>query len=186
MQPERQLVSVKMSHDADAVKIKFLEIITKEGEGEQESQTVSNIFVVESPNKPHKDFVESMKKLRKFGLSALEIVLADDDGPGKEQIRTWSCTGLKFSGDVLTKQSRIVLTLSHYVKRTKKISEIKTGQITMYPQSDDVTKFADVDKMTTIIEDVIEECWLYLNGKYAEEEGYNQLALFPVRESEHA
>ncbi len=178
MTPERQLVSVRMSTDADEVKIKFREIVTKElEEGQEENQVVSNDFTVTSKNKPHKDFVDSMKKLRKHGLEALEIELADGDGPGKEQIRLWSVLALKFSGDVVTKQSRVVMTLGKYVKRTKKVSEIKTPQITMYPQSDDTNQLANVDKMTTIIEDVIEECWSYLDGKYAEEDE-GQLPLF--------
>lgn len=178
MTPERQLVSVRISNDADEVKIKFREIITKElEEGQEENQVVTNDFTVTSKNKPHKDFIDSLKKLRKFGLAALEINLADDDGPGKEQIRLWSVLALKFSGDVIAQQSRVVMTLGKYVKRTKKVSEIKTGQITMYPQNDDVTKMADVDKMTAIVEDVIEECWSYLDGKYADEDE-GQLPLF--------
>ena len=177
MTPERQLISVTMGHDADHVKIKFREITVHEAEGEGEGDKTSyNIFVVESDTIPHKDFIESMKKLRKFALAANEIEV------DSKSIGTWSISKLKISGDHTMKQSRIVLTLSHYVKRTKKVVEMPTGQITMYPETDDASKFPDVDKMTPIVEDVIEECWCYIEGTKVGEESEGQLPLFPKRD----
>jgi predicted metalloprotease len=48
----------------------------------------------------------------------------------------------------------------------------------MYGES----KYHDIEKMTTIIEDIIEETWSYLEGKNGEDEYKNgQLVLFAPR-----
>ena len=69
------------------------------------------------------------------------------------------------------------MTLAKTVKRTGKVCKMKTTQITMYPDPDDVNAYKDADKLTMKIEEVIMEAWEYLNGKY-DESDFSQLPLF--------
>lgn len=168
---EKQLRQVVLSPDGD-VKVKFAEVVTgpaNELETDMGESTVrSNIFTVESSNRPHKDLVDSMKKLRKFALEICEM-----DIPAAKQLSNFTVSAIKISGDLTMKQSRVVLTLSKLIERTGKVVKIVGPQTTMYGESE----YDKAEQMTPIIEDVVEEVWSYLNGKYAEEVE-NQLPLF--------
>lgn len=166
---EKQLRSVSISPDGD-VKIKFAEVVTGEAaEGTDESTVKQNIFTVQSGNKPHKDFTDSMKKLRKFALEVCEMPIPENS----KHLGQYTVSGIKISGDLTMKQSRVVLTIAKTIERTGKVVKIVTPQVTMYGESE----YPNADKMTEIIEDAIEEAWSYLNGKYADESN-GQLPLF--------
>jgi hypothetical protein len=73
----------------------------------------------------------------------------------------------------------VQLILAKDVKRTGKRMEFNNApQITMYPEPDATSDkmYHDIAKMTPIVEDLIEECWSFLNGKYEDES--IQLKLF--------
>lgn len=175
--PERQLRKVKISNDFDSVEVAFVlinpneQVPTEEEEDEESDGSVKpNEYKTKSHNRPHKDLTDSMKKLRKHALEICEITI------DSKEISSWNVAAMDISGDYLMKQSRVILTLSHFVKSTGKVISFKTPQITMYPEKSDAVKYHGADKMTTIIEDVIEEVWSYLAGKY-EQKG--QLPIFP-------
>lgn len=177
MEKERQLLSLKVDEDLNHVAIKFVEVNAQESEGDEENEIRKNYFTAESDNRPHKDLVNALKKLRKHGLSILGIDLLDE----AKGLPQWTVSGISIKGDLLLKQSRVVLTLAKKVDLTGKVAHIKTGQCTMYPKDGDAVKYADADKMTKIIEEVIKECWSYLfDGKF-EEQTNPQLALFPEK-----
>lgn len=179
MTSERQLKSLTIKPDFSRIKITFAEVTTHEPvEGDDENVVTSNEFSVSSANRPHKDLLDSMKKLRRYGLEILEIELADE----AKSIKNWNVGSIKISGDLLLKQSRVELTLDKKIELTGKVAKIKTSQVTMYPQVDDAVKYHNADKMTAIIEDIVEEVWSFLNGKYDSDTDPNQLALFPDRE----
>lgn len=172
MTEEKQFRSLRISPDLDEVKITFEKITTKEIiEGEDEDQIKGHKYSITGRIGPHKDLTDLMKKLRKFALAVNEIEVDSKDLP------KWTVQALSISGDYLLKKSRVVMTLAKEVKRTGKTAVMKTSQITMYPQMDEENRFEDAEKMSEIIEAVIEETWLYLNGKSADDD--NQLALFP-------
>lgn len=170
-----QLLTLKVAEDLNSIEIRFAEVNTHESDGDEDNDISTNYFTCESTNRPHKDLVDSMKKLRKHGLAILGIELADE----AKQLREWTVSGIKIDGDLLKKQSRVVLTLAKKVELTGKIARIKTGQVTMYPKQDDAVKYHDADKMTAIIEDIVEECWSYIFDGKCEAETNPQLALFP-------
>jgi len=177
---DRQLVHLKLAPDLSSVKIKFNDIVTLPGAEQDEEEGESSIrkipYTVDGPFRPHKDLVNSMKKLRKHALDILGIKLEDES----KQIGEWSVIEIKIQGDVLTKQSRVTMKLAKLVELTKAVCPIKVPQVTMYPAADDQVKYHAADKMTVIIEDIIEEVWSYLNGKYDETiEPNQQFALFP-------
>lgn len=179
MERERQLLNLKIAEDLNHVEIKFAEVNARESDSEEEDDIKQNTFTAESTNRPHKDFVDAMKKLRKHGLAILGIELADE----AKQLKNWTVSGIKISGDMLLKQSRVILTLSKKVDLTGKIARIKTGQVTLYPKVDDAVKYHDADKLANLVEDVVKEAWAYLfSGKY-ESETNPQLALFPEKHS---
>jgi hypothetical protein len=178
MEKERQLLSLKISSDLDDVEIMFTETsifeIPDGAEPDAENDIRQNTFKVNSNNRPHKDLTNSMLKLRKHCLDILGIELSDES----KAIKHWIVPEIKIDGDVFKKQSRVSMVLAKHVELTGKVTGMKVPQVTMYPKSDDKVKYHAVDKMTSIVEDIIEECWMYLDGKY--EEGLDgQLALFP-------
>jgi hypothetical protein len=179
MTNERQLKSLTIKPDFSQVKVTFAEVITHEvaEDSDEENAVTTNEFSVTSANRPHKDLLDSMKKLRRFGLEILEIELADE----AKGIKNWNVGTIKIIGDLLLKQSRVELTLTKAIDLTGKVAKIKTSQVTMYPSVDDAVKYHNADKMTAVIEDIVEEVWSFLNGKY-DSEIDGQLPLFPDRQ----
>lgn len=183
MTVERQLVSVAIDSELK-VKMKFIETrILPLKDNDEENRVKVNKFSVESEERPHKDFVNSMKKLRKHALDLIEIDLNPETS--SKDLPTYTVSALKIAGNYLLKKSRVTLTLAKYVKRSKKVCETDLPQVTMYPEKEEAQMYPEAEKMTAIIEDIIEECWSYLEGKY-EDEDPGQLALFPVRQTEEA
>lgn len=183
---EKQLRQITVSEEG-RIKLIFAEVahIASENQGEDSEEDFVDVneFTVKSMHLPHKDLLESMKKLRKFALESQEIEITT------KELTTWNVSGVKISGDVLEKKSRVVLTLSKKVKRTGKFIHFSTGQVTMYPEKEDASAYHNADKMTVIIEDLIEECWSYLDGTKTGEEkkkGVVQMPLFPDRTAEAA
>lgn len=182
MARERVLRSITLDPETEHVDVKFYELVhVAASEGENDKDSIIKIpFECNGPFKAHKDLVSSMRSLRKHGLALLGISLDDES----KQLKNWHATQVVISGDHTMKQSRAKLTLSVFTERTNKYSKVSpTGQVTMYPESDDKSKYHDVDKLTAIIEDIIEEAWSYLNGKYGDPdldvEENPQLILFP-------
>lgn len=178
-QPEKQLRKIKFSNELDMTEIMFVLLNAGASEKEEEEenddaqaeQVMPHSYTVKSPNEPHKDFVDAMKKLRKFALEVCEIEVDSKD------IACWNVSEVQIAGDYLLKQSRVVMTLSKVVKASGKVIKFKTPQVTMYPQKDDQVKYHNASKMTEAIEQVIKEAWLYLAGKYSQK---GQLALFEL------
>src|SRR6478609_9122383 len=166
MTSEKQFRSIRISPDLDEVKLTFETITTREIiEGEEENQIKGHKYSITGKISPHKDLTDLMKKLRKYALAVNEIEVDSKDLP------KWTVQAVSISGDYLLKKSRVIMTLAKEVKRTGKVAIMKTSQVTMYPQMDE-------EKMSEIIEAIIEETWLYLNGKSDYDD--NQLQLFPT------
>jgi|SRR5690242_4629698 len=141
-----------------------------EDEDEDEDATSANRYTIKSENEPHKDLWECMKDLKKHAMDVCEIGIA-----GKE-LGSWSVTGIKVAGDVVMKKSRVQLQLSKYVKRTKKTISFWSPQVTMYPdKSGTEVEYENVDKLTEVVEALIDEVFAYIAGKYQED---GQLPLF--------
>lgn len=173
MTNEKQFRSIRISPDQDEVKITFENITTKEIiEGEDENEIKGHKYSITGRISPHKDLTDLMKKLRKYALSLNEIEVDSKDMP------KWTVQAISITGDYLLKKSRCVMTLAKEIKRTGKVAIMKTSQVTMYPQMDEENRFEDAEKMSEIIEAIIEETWLYLNGKSEDDD--NQLQLFPT------
>lgn len=181
MARERLLKHLQIDPETQRPFIEFDEIVNiARSEGETDNDRDVHVpFTCDSPFQVHDDLAELMTMLRKHGLSLLGIKLDDES----KQLKNWKVTGLKVSGDHTMKQSRAVLRLSVFSDRTKKWSHIKTGQVTMYPKTDDASKYHDVDKFTPIVENIIDESWNHLAGKYGDDdidiEENPQLILFP-------
>lgn len=165
-QKQRQLRQVSISKDGE-VSVKFVEIITIKPEQEDgEDVIITNKYSVKSPQRPHKDLLDTIKKLRKFALEICEI---ETDS---KSIINWTVSQVKIAGDVSMHQSRVILTLAKSVERTGKVIEFNSPQTTMYGESE----YDNADQMAVVIEDLIEEVWSYLNG--TKTESSSQLALF--------
>lgn len=161
--------------EASGVKINFVEeVILPPRDGEEESTTKMIPHKIDGPFRPRKQMIDSMKKLRKFALELLEIEVDSRD------IAHWTVSQIKISGDILKKNSRVVMTLAKFVKATGKMSEIKCGEITMYPTVDDKVKYHKAEEVTAIIEDIVEEVWLYMEGQHDE----GDLAVFTRNEEQ--
>lgn len=171
----RQITKIKIASDFNQALISFTEQEETEfADGEEDetgSVVVPHEHSIKGRHRPHKEFIDSMKGLRKFALDANEISV------DSKEIGDWNVSTIQIAGDMFLKQSRVVMTLAKTVKRTGKVCEMKTTQITMYPEPDDVSAYKDADKLTRKIEEVIMEAWEYLNGKY-DESDFSQLPLF--------
>lgn len=169
-QPDRQIQSIKITPELDSVKIKLASVISVDGDGEEDvDNIIGNQYIITGKHRPHKDFVDAMKKLRKHGLELLEI--------NTENFTDWTVQEISISGDLIMRQSRVVLTLAKRIKRTDKVATIKTPQTTMYPEKEDEDRYPGAEAMSKLIESAIDEAIAYLNGKYEYDDG--QLPLFP-------
>ncbi len=181
---ERRLEYVSFDKD-EKVKIRLFEenhIASEEKEGSDEvgdDETDVDDHAVGSKRKPHKDFTDCFKKLRRLALAACDIGVEP-----KEITDSWNVVAIKISGNIDMQTSRVVMTLQKFVKRTGKYIKFNTPQITMYPEKDDTQRFHDVEKMTPIIEDLQEECWAYIDGIKTGEDKKKaaiQMPLFPAK-----
>lgn len=180
---EKQLRSLLITDKL--VKIAFVEADYIAGSSDNEEDDNDSVrehkHTCASPIQPHKDLTDSMKKLRKLALEALEINLAE-----AKDAYTFDVIGISIAGNVSMKKSRLKIKLGKNIKLTGKQCPIETGQITMYPDQEEKVKFPNADKISPIIEDIIEEVWEYLKGtKTGDEEG-RQFALFPERDLQTA
>lgn len=177
---DRQLRKLSISPNGE-VKVTFIEVLltgsieerVTDELTESENASVVNEFTVKSPLRPHKDLLDAMKKLRGHGMDICEMFL---DSKARAH---YDISSIKIVGDVLMKQSRVIMTISKEVKRTGKYIHWDTPQTTMYGESE----YPKAEEMSRLIENVIEETWLYLDGKG---ELDNQLPLFPKIELQTA
>lgn len=119
--------------------------------------------------RPHPKLLEDVKSLRKLALAYMNITT------DATQLTEWTVSQVNITGDYLLKQSRAVITLSKYNKHTGKYCKMTIPQITMYPEKEERMKYPNADKITSIIESVINETWKFLNHS-----SKNQMALFPL------
>lgn len=175
MNKERQLRRLKISPDLNYVKVNYIEIRTHEAKGDNESVVKRPKFTGEGDYRPHKDLLNKLTMLRKYGLEMLGIELAD----AAKDLSKWSILELKLDGDHTTKKSRLRIVLGIQNEKTKKVSKIETQQVTLYPAQDDASKYHNADKVAQLVNDLIPEVWLYCEGKFEDEAKPNQqLALF--------
>lgn len=181
---EKQIKSMVITAE-EGVKIRFFrpDVVAgskqKKGEdSEDEDEVKVPKYDVDSPYHPHPDLLSILQKIRKHAIDINEIDLKSTSG--------WECTGIKIAGDVVLKKSRVQIRLSKYVKRSKKYVHMAYGpQVTMYPDKEETVMYPAADKLTELIEELLDEIELYLNGKYGEDftaEQGEQLALFFDRE----
>lgn len=173
----RQIRQVKIKPDLSEVQIKFVEV--GEIASEEEDDVITNEFSTKSKIRPHKDFVDAMKKLRKLALDVCEMPI------DSKQVIFWNVIGISIQGDMSMHQSRIVMTLAKQVKRTNKMISFKTPQVTMFPEKDDESRYGKAEELTKLVEEVCSEAMLYLTGKYEEEGGQLPLFVF-AKEEEYA
>jgi len=165
---DKQIKKIKLHPDLSKVRIEWDNLVTSTEAEDEESKPLKNEYGVTGRYKPRKEFVDTMKKLRKFGHELCGMTVES------KEIGDWTVSEVSFAGDVLLKQSRAVLKLSKETP-TGKLIDFKCPQVTMYPEKDDESRYTGAEKMSVILEDLIEEAWLYLNGEYADE---GQLPLF--------
>lgn len=165
---ERQLVSIHITKK-NRIVIRFKENVLVEPllQGD-ESRNSNTIYTADSDEPPHANLTNALTKLRKLALVSLNIP------SDAKTIPEWQVKGFKLKGDHNIHQSRVVIELTKYVEWTKGSHSINTPEITMYGED---AQFEKVTELTSQIEDVIAECWAYLNGDYQKETG--QLPLFP-------
>lgn len=122
---------------------------------------------IKSPFMPHKDLLNAMKALTKYGMDLLGI---------EEKNGECLAVGVVIDGDIVLKQSRatIVMTItSPYGGEKAKVVKFPTGPVTMYGDSE----YDEAPALAKAIEKVLDEGAQYLAGKYGEVDD-GQLSLF--------
>lgn len=163
----KQLVSIELS-PKNVIVVFNEEIVLPIKKDEAKNGLVSNDYKIKSQRLPHLDLAKHMKALRKHGLEMAEMY------PDPEHLPTYSCVKVEIKGSMEKRNARAVITMAHKTKRSKKNINFSAGEVTLYGDSD----YVDSDKVAKIIEQLVDEVWLYLNGKYEDGE---QLALFDKR-----
>jgi hypothetical protein len=166
----KQIRSIKIKGDLSSVSIGFEEAKEIEGD-EEEDVVIKNHYSVKSKYRPHKDFTDAMKKLRKNALEVCEITV------DSKSIGDWNVSGLSVAGDMEMKQSRVILTVTKTVKKTGKEISFKTPQVTMFPEKDEENRYHNAEELTKGIVKAIEEAMKYMGGKY-DDSAEDQLPLF--------
>lgn len=179
MEKERHLINLEISPDLDEVKVKFAEIgykpIPDNAPEGTENEKVRRVFKTESQDRPHKNLVGCMKKLRKHCLAMISLELADQ----AKQLSDFKVIGIKLKGDLLMEQSRIQIKFGKHAELTGGFVPMETGWFEMFPNEESNSKYVDIAEVTKIVQDIVEEVWSYLfEGKF-EETVDPQLALFP-------
>ena len=165
---EKQIRSISISPKGK-VTVKIDVVITHPLQpGQEDNDQTIRKLQVQSPDEPHSDFTNALKALRKPALELVEVEVERD------RLNTYTVSGITIAGDMALHQSRVELTIAHQVKRTGKVVELETGEVTMYGESD----YPGMESMTKQIEKVIDEAWEYINGKFATS---NQLPLFSFK-----
>lgn len=176
---DKQLSKIKVSSDLNSVTIGFTDTLTThtaaEGDGGMdEEKKILNKYQAKLSHRPHKDLTDSIKKLRKFALELVDIKVDNKD------IGDWTVSCVSLSGDVTLRQSRAVLTLAKECP-TGKVIEFKCPQVTMYPEKEAEDRYHNAEKMSEIIEDLIEEGWSYLMGKMSEDSDGQLPLMFNIK-----
>ena len=161
-QQEKQLRQITLAPDLSKVTIKFIQLnqleASDEGEVEDDEAMAANEYTVVGSFAPHKDLIDAMKKVRKHGLAWLGIELADE----AKALKNWSTTRITLAGDHTMKKSRVKIQLGLNVEQTGFVAHIETGQITIYPKTEDKAKYWDTDKLAKEVDKIIDECGEYL------------------------
>lgn len=165
---DRQFRKLEISDEL--IKIKFVEIITQpSSHPENDNKITARKFSVESEDEPHQDLVVKLKHLKAHVFAINEMELID-----KKEKSQYSVNMVQVDGDVFLQKSRVKFGMRKEVDRNGKYVGIgPTGQVTMFGESD----YPEHEKMSAIVKELIDEVWLYLSGKYADETP-GQLPLF--------
>lgn len=143
------------------------EIVNELKEGEEDNTVYITQYPIKSDTPPHQDLLKALKALTGHALAIGEFEIEGS----KAQ---YTVIEVKIWGDMEMQQSRCELILGKKVKRTDKVIPIKTGQVSMYGESD----YPEFAKMAVLVETVKEEAWAYaFDGKFGTEDP-NQLPLF--------
>lgn len=185
---DKQFKSVKITPDLNKVQVKFIEkIIMEPLPGQDDSQEYHIPHQCTPPFRPHKDLIESLKKLRRPALDFIGINLADVS----KDVKEFTVLSIKIAGNMDLKQSRVTIILAKKVDKLDELVEFPIPQIIMYPNEEEKVTYWNSDKIAPIVEDIVEEVWSYLyHGKFddslPEAKQLKQLNLFQVRELELA
>jgi len=161
---DKQLSKLKLSADLNKVTIGFVDIQTthtaaEESEGMDEEKKIKNQYLVKGSHRPHKTLSDSMKKLRKYALELCDIEVSS------KHIGDWTVSAISIAGDMTLRQSRVVMTLAKECP-TGKVIEFDVPQVTMYPEKEAEDRYHRAEEMSVLIEDIVEEAFLYLGGNY--------------------
>lgn len=164
---DKQLTKLKLSADLNEVTIEFTDTITnhtaaEDEEGIDREEKIQNFYKVVGARRPHKNLSDSMKSLRKHALALCGIEVSS------KHIGDWTVSEISITGDMTLRQSRCIMKLAKECP-TGKVVEFKVPQVTMYPIQDEEQRYHDAEKMSVTIEDIVEEAWAYLAGRYETE-----------------
>jgi hypothetical protein len=179
------LKSVKLESDFSKVHVKWTEtIILEPAPGEDANREYRIPHQASPPIRPHKDLIDSLKKLRKFALAHLDISLKDES----KDIKEFNVLSLNVNGSIDLKQARVKIGLVKKVDRINDIVDMPKPEFLLYPSDEEKAKYLDADKVAAIVEDIQEEVWSYLfSGKFDESlPESKQLFLFRKTELEEA
>jgi hypothetical protein len=183
MSKEIKLNSLYIHPDLSMVEIKFTELRIIEDQTEEDGQrTIPIKRTIEAPLRPASALCDDLKSLRRHGLAIQGIKLEKE----ATQIKNWTVMRINIAGDMLTKKSRLTMTLAIRSELTGKITPLKVGQVTMYPKDDDKVKYEKAAEMTQLVEKIANGVWGYLNGEFDESIPGDQLVLYssdPVLET---
>src|SRR5688572_2527787 len=109
MKRKKAIRSISMKADLSKVSVHF-DYALESAQSEEEDDEVDKI--IKTNIRPHKDFVDVMKKLRKL---ALDIISIKADA---KEVGEYFVTELKIAGNMELHQSRVSMKVSRHVDKT--------------------------------------------------------------------
>lgn len=116
--------------------------------------------IIKTNIRPHKDFVDAMKKLRKL---ALDIISLKADA---KEIGDYFVTELKIVGNAEMHQSRCSMKLTRQLEKLGTRVNIPIPSIKMYPEKEDVTAYPKHEELVVAVREACNEAMKFVQGKY--------------------
>lgn len=157
MKRKKQIKSISMKPDLSKVTVHF-DYSLESAQSEEDDDEVDKI--IKTNIRPHKDFVDVMKKLRKL---ALDIISIKADA---KEIAEYFVTELKIAGNMELHQSRCAMKLMRNIDKTGVKYTIPVPQTEMFPDAENKKKYAKHEELAALVYEACKQAMAFIGGKY--------------------
>ena len=157
MKRKKAIRSISMKADLSKVAVHF-DYALESAQDEENDDEVDKI--IKTNIRPHKDFVDVMKKLRKL---ALDIISIKADA---KEIGEYFVTELKIAGNMELHQSRVSMKVSRHIAKSGVKYALPIPQTEMFPEKENKKAYHKHEELATLVYEACKQAMLFIGGKY--------------------